>query len=177
MDAPTPRLSFRPARPDEAAAIADLVNSAYRGESSRSGWTTEADFLEGRRIDEGGVRALLHQSGSVFLLGVLDGEVVATVHLERREDAAYLGLLVIRPTLQGRGMGSQVLDAAEALVRETWGSSRMTMQVISLREDLIAFYERRGYRRTGQRIPFPEVTLSTPLVQGLEFEILAKDLS
>jgi GNAT superfamily N-acetyltransferase len=102
---------------------------------------------------------------------------VGTVHLQREGDEAHLGLFVVQPTLQGRGIGKVFLEAAERFVHLSWGSGRMTMQVISVRDELIAYYERRGYGRTGQRKPFPDAALSTPLVPGLEFEVLAKDLT
>lgn len=171
--------AFRKAVPEEAGVIAGLVNSAYRGEESRAGWTTEADLLEGRRTDEAEIRRLITNEGSVVLVADAGGEIVASVHLKREDgDGAYLGLLVVKPVLQGAGIGKAFMQAAEDLVRTEWGTKRMTMTVISLRGELIAFYERRGYRRTGRLLPFPEDPgLSVALVKNMMFEVLEKDLS
>jgi len=170
-------VSFRPAVAAEAATLAALINSAYRGESSRAGWTTEADFLEGIRTDEDEMRRLIEGDGSVVLLCVRDTEIVGCVHLRRDGDSAYLGMFVVRPDLQGGGLGTRFMQAAEDLVRREWGAKRMTMTVISIRDELIAFYERRGYRRTARFTPFPPDARSTPLVEGLRFEELEKHLT
>ena len=170
-------LVFREAAAEEAAVIAALVNSAYRGESSRHGWTTEADFLVGRRTDEAEVRALIDAPGSLILLCVAADEVVGSVHLKDEGASAYLGLFVVKPSLQTRGIGKRLMAEAENVVRERWGATGMTMSVLTVRPELIAFYERRGYRRTGRRWPFPdEGAASVPVVAGLEFEVLEKSL-
>lgn len=170
-------LTFRPARSEEARQIAQLVNSSYRGESSRRGWTTEADLLDGQRTDEQEILELIQAEGSLILLCLQGAEVIGSVNLQKVEDAAYLGMLVIRPDLQARGIGRQFIQAAEALAYKEWGVSKMVMSVITLRAELLAFYERRGYRRTGQIKPFPtEARAGIPLVDGLQFEILEKEL-
>lgn len=169
-------LSFVVARPDRAAAIAALINSAYRGDASRAGWTTEADLLEGLRTDTAEVRDLIRRDDSVMLLCERDGETIGCVHLQREGDEAYLGMLVVQPTLQGGGIGKRFLGAAESFVRERWGVTRIRMTVINRRAELIAFYQRRGYRRTGRTRPFPAEALSSSRVGPLEFEDLEKDL-
>ncbi len=174
-----PLLSFRRAGGEAAEAISNLVNSAYRGDSSRAGWTTEADLLEGQRTDESDVRALIEADDSMILLCLRDDEIVGSVHLKKvDEETAYLGMFVVNPGLQGAGIGKQFLQAAETSARQAWGISKMTMTVITLRHELIAFYERRGYRRTGQFIPFPaESGASVPRVANLRLEKLEKDLA
>jgi GNAT superfamily N-acetyltransferase len=160
-------------------AIVALVNSAYRGDSSRAGWTTEADILGGQRTDAEEISHLIAQEGSAILLGLRGGETVGSVHLERVDAAtAYLGMLVIRPVLQGQGLGRCLMDEAERLVRAEWGARRMQMQVITLRHELIAYYGRRGYQRTGETRPFPaaDPRFGLPRVAGLMFEVLAKPL-
>ena len=157
--------------------LADLINSAYRGESSRAGWTTEADFLEGRRTDAAEVAELIGAGDSVILVCERGGGVIGSVHLQHNGDSATLGMLVVRPDLQGGGIGKQFMKAAEDFAQETWGVARITMTVITLRDELIAFYERRGYRRTGRITPFPDVALSVPTVDKLEFEEFVKDLT
>lgn len=168
---------FRPAAVIDAAAVAALVNSCYRGDSSRQGWTTEADLLDGTRTDEAEIRTLIATPGSVILVCMSGDEIVASVHLEQQGSACYLGMLVVKPDLQGSGMGRQLMDAGETYARDTWSSSKMTMNVISMRSELMAYYERRGYRRTGRVKPFViDEVHGIPRVEGLELEILEKEL-
>jgi ribosomal protein S18 acetylase RimI-like enzyme len=173
-------LSFRRAAAADVVAIAALVNSAYRGESSRAGWTTEADLLDGQRTDAEEISRLAGTDGSVILLCLLGGEITGSVHLERMDAAtAYMGMLVIQPVLQGRGLGTRLMEAAEHFAHAKWGAARMQMQVISLRRELIAYYRRRGYRRTGEFRPFPvsDPRFGLPKVAGLQFEVLEKILA
>jgi hypothetical protein len=97
-------LGFRPATPADAPALEALVNSAYRGDASCAGWTTEADLVTGARIGAGELVRLMEADGSLILL-CLDGDaIIGSVHLKRLDDTtAYLGLFVVKPTLQGGG--------------------------------------------------------------------------
>lgn len=110
----------------------------------------------------------------MLLLALSADGLVGSVHLKRESDGAYLGMLVVAPTLQGRGIGKRFLAEAERTVRDRWGARWMRMRVIAVRRELIEFYERRGYRPTGERTPLPVFANSRPLVQGLEFETLLK---
>lgn len=167
---------FRFAQAGDAPAIAALVNAAYRG--SRSGWTTEAGLLEGDRIGANGVAALLGEPGSVMLLCEGAAGIQGSVHLQRGEQGAYLGLFVVQPDLQNSGLGKRLLAEAETFARQAWGATRMRMTVLTARPELLAFYERRGYRRTGHRAPFPEdAGAGTPKRAGLELETLEKGLA
>lgn len=174
---PLSSLSFRKAYIEDAGMIADLVNSAYRGDSSRLGWTTEADLLDGQRTNEAEIRNLIEAEESLILLCLRDTEVIGSVHLRKTDTSAYLGMLVVKPNLQGAGIGKHFMLAAENLVRQEWGSTKMWMTVITIRQELVAFYERRGYRRTGQVKPFPaHADNGIPCVEGLQLEVLEKDL-
>jgi len=173
-------LSFRPAAPADAAAVVGLVNSGYRGESSKRGWTTEADILGGQRTDEGKVLEMIAASGSrVELALAADGALIACVHL-KKEDAAtcYLGMLTVDPARQAGGVGKEMLKRSEELAR-AWGCTRVRMTVIDVRAELIAYYERRGYARTGRTEPFPEgdPRFGLPKVRGLRFAELVKPLA
>jgi ribosomal protein S18 acetylase RimI-like enzyme len=172
-----PPLSLRKATKEDSGRIADLVNSAYRGDSSSQGWTTEAELLDGNRINQEEVRTLIEAEKSMILL-CLDGtEIIGSVHLRKMDSAAYLGLFVVKPTLQGMGIGKCFMQAAENIAQKEWGIVRMSMTVINRRQELIAYYERRGYRRTGQISPFPaHAGASIPRVEGLQLEVLEKDL-
>lgn len=172
-------LSFRPAELADVDTIVTLVNSAYRGDSSRQGWTTEADLLDGQRTDADEIRSLILDKNSLILLGWCQGQLISSVHLQNtQERAAYLGMLTVRPGLQGAGLGRRVMEAAEDFARRTWGARRMRMTVIDRRHELIAYYERRGYRRTGESIPFPDdPRFGLPKVAGLRLEVLEKRIA
>lgn len=170
--------SFRKAILAEARFIAGLINSAYRGESSRAGWTTEADLVMGPRTDETEICKLIEMQDSFILLCLQAEEIIGTVHLQKIDEAAYLGLFVVKPNLQGNGIGKQFMAEAEKLARQQWNVTRIWMTTIAQRAELVSFYERRGYQRTGQRKPFPsQIGDSRPLVEGLQLEILEKHLS
>ena len=172
-------LALRPATSADAPALAALVNSAYRGDSSRAGWTTEADLLGGQRIDVEGLTETIATPGNVILLHEQDEVPVACVHLERTREDCYLGMLTIRPTSQRTGLGRQLLEAAERWALEHWSSRSMHMTVIVQRIELIAWYERRGYSRTGERKPFPygDARFGLPRRPDLAFEVQCKPLS
>jgi ribosomal protein S18 acetylase RimI-like enzyme len=104
--------------------------------------------------------------------------LVGSVHLQKLDLAASLGMLVVRPDLQALSIGRRLMQAAESYAAREWGCTTMTLSVISVRSELIAFYERRGYRRTGRREPFaPGGPHGIPKVPGMEFEILEKSIS
>lgn len=186
------RLHFRDATQADVPAIVALVTSAYRGEASRAGWTTEADLLDGARIDPQLLRADIDRPRSRVLLaermlpagrgsggGHPSRELVACAHVAAEEDGAgYFGMFAVRPCLQGAGIGHALLAEAERIVREDWKLPQMRMTVIDLRDELIAWYHRRGYRRTGVFKPFPygDPRFGTPRRDDLRFEVLEKPL-
>jgi ribosomal protein S18 acetylase RimI-like enzyme len=170
-------LTFRDAVDSDVEALVALIESAYRGDSSRAGWTTEADILEGQRTDAEGVRAVVESPDSRLLTVERDGVLVACCQLEHRGDHAYFGMFAVSPALQGGGLGKTIIAEAERTARETWGATEMHMTVISVREDLIAWYERRGYRATGETRPFPyDEQRYAPKRDDLAFVVLEKAL-
>ena len=161
-------------------AIVDLVNSAYRGDSSKKGWTTEADLLGGQRVDPEGVLSDLTKENSVILIGQdedSDDKIVACVHLERHESKCYLGMLTVDPTLQKKGIGSMLIEESEAFA-QFWDCTHMYMTVIVQRPELIKWYESQGFRNTGEKRPFPygDERFGIPKLDNLEFTILEKKI-
>jgi GNAT superfamily N-acetyltransferase len=172
-------LATRAATAGDAPALVTLVNSAYRGDSSKRGWTSEADLLGGQRIDVEGLTATIATPGNIILVHEQDHEPVGCVHIERTGEACFLGMLTIRPTMQGTGLGRQLLEAAERWAIEHWSSRSVHMTVIVQRTELITWYERRGYIRTGEHKPFPygDERFGLPRRADLVFEVLSKRLS
>ncbi|MFI0906254.1 GNAT family N-acetyltransferase [Streptomyces sioyaensis] len=175
---PTSELTFRTALDADVPGLVELIESAYRGDASRAGWTTEADLLAGQRTDPEGVTAVVRKADGRLLIAERDGELIACCQLEHRGDHAYFGMFAVRPELQGGGLGKVIIAEAERTARETWGAREMRMTVIRQRDELIAWYERRGYRRTGQLTPFPygDERFGIPQRPDLEFELLVKSL-
>ena len=171
-------MQFRRATPADVPAVVALVESAYRGDASRAGWTTEADFLEGRRTDDDEVRALLERERGMMLLAEDAGALVACANVAEEDGAGYFGMFSVTPTLQGKGIGSLVLAEAERIVRDEWKLPLMRMTVIDIRDELAAFYVRRGYVRTGKTKPFPygDERFGVPKRPDLRFEVLEKRL-
>ncbi|MEU2929095.1 GNAT family N-acetyltransferase [Streptomyces sp. NPDC007251] len=178
MQTPAAGPTFRDATDADVDALVALIESAYRGDSSRAGWTTEADILQGRRTDPEGVLEVIKSPQSRLMTVEQDGEIIACCQLEHRGDHAYFGMFAVRPGLQGAGLGKTVMAQAERQAREDWGVTEMHMTVISVRDDLIAWYERRGYRRTGKMSPFPygDERFGIPQRDDLQFELLVKKL-
>lgn len=171
----TTSIRYRLASMDDVATIVALVNSVYRGHSSRLGWTTEADLLDGQRTDSADVSGLMAAAESFFLLAQDDEGLLGSAHILRDEDVARFGMFSILPGQQGQGLGTQFLIEAEARVRQRWPVGAMRMSVISLRSELIAYYARRGYLATGETLPFPtDPRFGTSKVGRLEFTVLEK---
>ncbi|MFE1765011.1 GNAT family N-acetyltransferase [Streptomyces angustmyceticus] len=175
---PTGELTFRTAHDADIPGLVDLIESAYRGDTSRAGWTTEADLLAGQRTDPDGVAAVVRAESGRLLVAERDGALIACCQLEHRGDHVYFGMFAVRPQLQGGGLGKVIIAEAERTAQDLWGAREMRMTVIRQRDELIAWYERRGYRRTGQLTPFPygDERFGIPQRADLEFELLVKPL-
>ena len=171
------RTTFRPACAADVPAIVALVESAYRGESGLRGWTTESHLLDGQRTDSADVAGLISRPDSCVLLVERDGQLKASCHVERQGNAGYFGMFAVDPGEQGHGLGKQVLAEAERIARDEWHCRAMRMTVIVQREELIAWYGRRGYQRTGESRPFPygDKRFGVPRRDDLRFEVLLKE--
>lgn len=174
--------SIRPATLDDVHAIVDVVQSAYRGDTSREGWTTEADLLDGIRTDPDAVADAISGPAGLMLVALdpsTPASVLACCQLERRDGSvAYFGMFAVRPHRQGAGLGRRLLAAAEDYASSHWSAATMEMTVIRQRNDLIAWYLRRGYARTQETRPFPygNLRFGRPRRNDLEFVVLRKPL-
>lgn len=169
-------ITFRPATLADMDALVVLVTSAYRGDASKQGWTTEADMLDGQRIDPDVLRKDIERERSRVVIAEREAQLLACVHVAEDDGAGYLGMFSVKPDLQGGGVGKLLLAEAERIARDEWRLPAMRMTVIDIRDELIAFYERRGYRRTGVTKPFPygDERYGIPKRDDLRFEILEK---
>jgi ribosomal protein S18 acetylase RimI-like enzyme len=164
----------------DVPALVALVNSAYRGESSRRGWTTEEHLVGGQRTDTAGIARDIDTPGQVILVLRQGATVCGCVLLEDKADrTCYLGLLTVRPDLQARGIGRQLLAAGEAWAAEHFGSHHVEMTVVEQRGELIAWYERRGYQLTGEIRPFPyeDQRFGLPKRDDLRFAVLRRRIA
>lgn len=166
---------LRPAGPPDAAGLLGLIRAAYRGEGGRRGWTTEADLVEGGRVEPDELAAALADPAATVLVAEEDGRLVGCCQLRRHDaDTAGFGLFAVDPDRQGGGLGHRLLAAAEGLAAD-WGCRRLRLEVLEPRRELLDYYRRRGYRATGARRPF-EHGDEQARVPGLAFVELAKEL-
>jgi ribosomal protein S18 acetylase RimI-like enzyme len=154
-----------------------LINSAYRGESSKKGWTTEANILEGLRTTEQELTEVLQDPKNTILKFTDNNRIIGCVLLVEKEQQLYLGMLTVSPELQNSGVGKQLLQQAE-LHAQALRLPKIVMTVISVREELIAWYKRNGYIDTGAREPFPASDVHIPITEKpLEFIVMEKSIN
>ena len=161
----------------DAPQLVPLINSAYRGESAKKGWTYESDLISGTiRIDEDGLKELMDDQNAVFLKYTsAENRIIGCVYLQKQENNLYLGMLTVSPDLQGGGIGKKLLEAAEIHAGKL-NCKAIIMRVITLRKELLDWYERHGYRDTGKTEPFPENSRFGQPVKKFVFKILEKKL-
>jgi len=150
-----------------------VIERAYRGDSARQGWTHEADLLSGERIDRNTLEALIADRQALLLIAERGEVPLGCVSLTARGNGlVYLGLLCVDPGQQAVGIGKAIIAEAERIAKERLNADRIEMTVIDSRAELIAYYERRGFIRTGERRPFP-----VPVEPPLEMVVLEKSLA
>jgi histone acetyltransferase (RNA polymerase elongator complex component) len=171
-------LQFPQALPEQAGEITALVNSVYRGEHAKKGWTTEADILEGIRITEQRVREMINSENNAIIIAVFENKIIGCVHLEKKDDDCWLGMLSVDVDYQTYGLGKILIEKCESYAKYTFRCEVMKMRVIGVRSELIAYYLRRGYSLSGEKEDFmiAEDTFGEPKNQNLFFEILAKKI-
>ena len=143
-------LRFTYATVADVPRLAALIELAYRGTEAAAGWTNETDILEGPRSSPGEVEQLIRDPNSRFVLTSHGGKLVGSALLKKHGDGAYFGMFAIDPSLQQQGLGKVVIARCETAVQELWDAKFLELTVISLRHELIAWYQRRGYRSVGR---------------------------
>lgn len=171
-------LKFRLANLSDISVIVHLVESAYRGKHSLNGWTTESEFIDGQRTDENEVSELIKRENSILMLCHENNELLATLQLQKTGTKAYLGMFAVDPMKQGRGIGYALLKQAEDYAINKWCCQKMRMLVITIRTELIDWYIRHGYKKSGIFKPFPyeEPRYGIPKSSNLMLEVLEKKL-
>ena len=151
------QMNISRAKLEDVKELEKLINSAYRGEESKKGWTTEAAILGGIRVDEKALTELLEKTKVTILkLSDLDDSILGTVCLEVKLNELYLGMFAVLPLAQGKGMGKSLLMAAEQHALQN-NCTKIVISVISSRVELISWYSRHGYVPTGGSIAFDEI--------------------
>ncbi|MEO7222827.1 MAG: GNAT family N-acetyltransferase [Devosia sp.] len=160
----------------DAPRLAVLIERAYRGPEAAKGWTNESALLTGPRSSAKEIEELIREADARFVTA-FEGETLVGCALIRREDSgAYFGMFAIDPDTQGGGLGKAMMARCEAAARDLWGATSMRLTVISLREKLIEWYERRGYEQTGEHEPFPFDSATGALRTDFDLTVLQKPL-
>jgi ribosomal protein S18 acetylase RimI-like enzyme len=172
--------TLRDAATADIPALHRLIESAYRGEASRAGWTTEADLLDGQRTDPDDLAEILADPAQAMLTAWCGDELVGCVLIaDRGQGTGYFGMLSVSPVLQGGGLGRRLVEAAHTALAGRFGARRARISVFPQRETLIAWYRRLGYEPTGETLPFPydEPRLGLPLRDDLYFIVMERPLA
>lgn len=168
--------NIRKANAQDAPALAKLINSAYRGEHAKKGWTHEADLIDGAlRTNVPTLQQIMEKEEAAILKYVEHDQITGCVYLEKKGDKMYLGMLTVSPDAQAKGTGKKLLSAADEFARNN-NCRFVEMTVISVRHELIAWYERNGYKKTGRTEPFPDDNRFGIPRQPIEFVVMEKEL-
>ncbi|CAN5470852.1 GNAT family N-acetyltransferase [soil metagenome] len=172
----TDKLTISTLQLAEIDSLVSLINSAYRGESSRQGWTTEADLLGGIRTDPSAIKAIIDAPDSAIMVCYTETKRMAgCVYLRMDETELYLGMLTVAPDIQAKGIGKTLLAWSEDYARKN-GFKKIVMTVIEKRIELIAWYVRHGYQSTGEIKPFPNDPAFGIPKEPLQFIVLEKNV-
>jgi ribosomal protein S18 acetylase RimI-like enzyme len=161
----------------DAKALSDLINAAYRGAGGQHGWTHEADLISGERTRSTDVAAMISDGSTTFLVRRSDNPpaLLACVAVQMNDaNSCTISMLAVAPERQVAGLGRALLADAEQFAANR-GAKIARMTVVEQRESLLAWYARRGYRRTGyEAFPYGDDSVGTPLRDDLQFVVLEK---
>jgi len=170
--------SYRAASEQDVAALVELVNAAYRPTTAAAGWTHESAWIDGPRITSSQLAATLRAPDSVLLVAEIDGSIAGCIEVRKDENAAYIGTLAVAPSMQDHGLGKALLHEAEQFAVRNWKIGTAVMVVLSARHELIDFYLRRGYTRTGERMGYPlDAGVGRPRDENLTIETLTRTIA
>lgn len=147
-------ISFRNADLNDVNFLFTFLNAAYRGDSAREGWTFESDLVGGLRITTEEIAESINKVKESFLLALSGNKIVGCVQLVDEGDELYFGMISVDPKLQNQKIGAKILAEIDRIARSQ-NKSRVRLVVIHTRAELIAYYERKGFRSTGQSESFP----------------------
>lgn len=176
-------VQYRIATAADAPVIVALIEAAYRGPGRAGQWDSESHLLKGPRTNPAEVGALIARADSRFVLAEQEGRIIGCALIQQTDAAAadgspdgvYFGMFAVDPAIRAAGLGKQVLAEAEGRAKATFGATHMVMTVINVREQLIAWYQRRGYRLTGKRVPFPFTETSGETTRDFDLVELRRD--
>ncbi|MCA8001869.1 GNAT family N-acetyltransferase [Burkholderia metallica] len=169
---------YRTANEQDVDALVRLVNAAYRPTTAAAGWTHESALIDGPRITSSQLAATLRTPDTVLLVAEIDGRIAGCIEVRKDGSAAYIGTLAVAPSVQDRGLGKALLNEAEQFAVRSWKIQTAAMIVLSVRHELIDFYLRRGYTRTGERKGYPlDARVGRPRDANLTVETLTKDIA
>ncbi|VWC21569.1 GCN5-related N-acetyltransferase [Burkholderia lata] len=170
--------NYRAASEQDVAALVELVNAAYRPTTAAAGWTHESAWIDGPRITSSQLAATLRTPDSVLLVAEIDGSIAGCIEVRKDEHAAYIGTLAVAPSMQDHGLGKALLYEAEQFAVRNWKIGTAVMVVLSARHELIDFYLRRGYTRTGERMGYPlDAGVGRPRDENLTIETLTRTIA
>ncbi|AXI02874.1 GNAT family N-acetyltransferase [Aquirhabdus parva] len=159
----------------DAFEIATLVNAAYRPKSDQAGWTHESNLISGSRTSYDQIIEIIQKNDSIILVGIHDTKIYACVHIEKTDDHCYIGMLAVAPASQDSGLGKEMLNRAEQFAIDYFSAEKFVMIVLSARHELISFYIRRGYQKTGTSMDYPlSAGVGLPKQNNLRIEVLEK---
>jgi len=168
------RFRLEKAKPNQSSKICGLINLTYRGEV---GWTRETHIVQGNRTNRHEIEAAIINPDAHFFVVNQNRRLASCIYVEKQENSAYIGFFSVHPSLQGKGIGKNILKQAETFALKKLGTKKYIMFVVSQRSELIAFYERRGYARSGKIEAYPlHLDIGVPKVDGLTIEYLEKNV-